>query len=379
VAAELLRRLKWRVRLRNSMLRTRMFVSLRQNLGQTKAKKRTGSGGRVAAAALAIGCVSPAVRAECPDPKTALGVARTIELDAATSGIYGSVTHQGKLPSLLQPKEVVLSFDDGPMPWITHSILDTLDHFCTKAMFFEVGEMAMSHPDVAKEVVRRGHTLGTHTMTHPFNLPRMTEVRATSEIESGFAAVSQAAGGPVAPFFRFPGLADSASLLDYLHGRGIAAFTVDIVSNDSYIADKSRLIQRTLTAVDRQHGGIILFHDIKSVTAKALPEILDRLKAGGYSVVQIKAKDPVHLLPDAVASLAAGQSNPRKHKAPRPFYATVEPDRSARTAALRSYANKKVVKHTEQAADARRTSSVLHRPRRGYLRHSPAHQAKSSD
>jgi peptidoglycan/xylan/chitin deacetylase (PgdA/CDA1 family) len=333
---------------------------------------------RLAIVVISLSHPLSAARADCPDPKTALGVARTVEVDASTGGIYGSVTRQTKTPSLLLPKEVVLSFDDGPMPWITRSILDTLDRFCTKAMFFEVGQMALSHPAVTKDVLSRGHTLGTHTMTHPFNLPRIAEARAVAEIEAGFAAVAAAAGAPIAPLFRFPGLADSASLISYLRGRGIAAFTVDVVSNDSYIADKSRLIERTLAAVDRQKGGIILFHDIKSVTAKALPEILAGLKARGYGVVQIKAKEPVHLLPEVVAALAADKHATWKRTGLRPFYAAVEPDRSAPTAALRGYANKKSVKRQDNAAEAPRRTH--HRPRS--LRHArsvPAGSFKAPD
>jgi peptidoglycan/xylan/chitin deacetylase (PgdA/CDA1 family) len=317
----------------------------------------------LAIAVIALSHPLTAARADCPDPKTALGVARTVEIDASTGGNYGTVTRQKKEPSFLQPKEVVLTFDDGPMPWITRSILDTLDHFCTKAMFFEVGEMARSHPAFTKDVISRGHTLGTHTMTHPFNLPRMAEAKAIGEIEAGFAAVSAAAGAPVAPFFRFPGLADSAALISYLRGRGIAVFTVDVVSNDSYIPDKSRLIERTLAAVDQQKGGIILFHDIKSVTAKALPEILAGLKARGYGVVQIKAKEPVHLLPEVVAALAADKNVARKRTGPLPFYAAVEPDRSAPIAALRAYANKKSAKRRDGSTEAARRTH--HRSSRG--------------
>ena len=105
--------------------------------------------------------------AECADPKTALGVARIVEIDGSKGGNYGSVSRQTKEPPFLQPKEVVLTFDDGPMPWITRSILDTLDRFCTKATFFEVGQMALEHPSFTQEIVSRGHTLGTHTMDPP--------------------------------------------------------------------------------------------------------------------------------------------------------------------------------------------------------------------
>ncbi|WP_273827979.1 polysaccharide deacetylase family protein, partial [Providencia rettgeri] len=77
---------------------------------------------------------------------------------------------QAKEPRFLEPKEVILTFDDGPLPAITRSVLDTLDQFCTKATFFEIGEMAIAYPSTVKSVLARGHTVGTHTWSHPLNL-----------------------------------------------------------------------------------------------------------------------------------------------------------------------------------------------------------------
>lgn len=248
-------------------------------------------------AALAVAFVlatlgAPSVTASCIDPATALGVARIVEIDASGGPIFGALTSQARETRFLAPKEVVLTFDDGPMPGVTRSILDTLDRFCTRATFFSVGRMAAAYPALTREVLSRGHTLGTHTWSHPLSLPRLPLERAKDQIDSGFAAVVLAAGAPIAPFFRFPGLSDSPALLDHLQQRGIAAFTVDVVSNDSYIADPGRLVARTLERAQAENGGILLFHDIKHVTARALPVILRELKVRGFSVVHLRAKTP---------------------------------------------------------------------------------------
>ena len=137
-----------------------------------------------------------------------LGVSRIVEIDATGGPLYGDFSHRDKEPSFLGPKEVVLTFDDGPLPAVTRSILDTLDHFCTKATFFAVGRMAIAYPSTVREVLARGHTVGAHTWSHPLNLPRLKPEKAHDEIERGFAAVALAAGQPIAPFFRFTGLAD---------------------------------------------------------------------------------------------------------------------------------------------------------------------------
>jgi peptidoglycan/xylan/chitin deacetylase (PgdA/CDA1 family) len=239
----------------------------------------------------------------CPDQAKGLGVARIVEIDASSGPIFGNLTKQTREDRFLGPKEVVLTFDDGPMPAITKSILDTLDRFCTKATFFSVGRMAIAYPAMTKEILARGHTLGTHTWSHPMSLPRLAPGAARDQIDSGFAAVALAADQPIAPFFRFPGLNDSPALLSYLQERGIAAFTVDVVSNDSYIGDANRLIARTLEHVERDNGGIVLFHDIKHVTARALPTILSELKARGYKVVHMRAKTPYKPDDKALASM----------------------------------------------------------------------------
>ena len=243
-----------------------------------------------AAAALVLSGLAPApatAAANC-----AANTVRTVEIDTSTGPLFGDLTKFAKQPSFLKPREVVLTFDDGPIPWITKSILDTLDQSCAKATFFSVGRMAVAYPAMVKTVLARGHTVGAHTYTHPMHLRTMRSDLAIGEIERGFAAVAAAAGQPIAPFFRFPGLGDSSNALLHLQRRGIATFTVDIVSNDSFIADPVRLARETLQKIEARHGGIILFHDIKASTARALPTILAELTARGYRIVHMTAKQP---------------------------------------------------------------------------------------
>jgi peptidoglycan/xylan/chitin deacetylase (PgdA/CDA1 family) len=272
--------------------------------------------------------------AACETPGSGLGVARIVNIDASSGPLYGDITKFKRQADFLKPKEVVLTFDDGPLPWITKSILDTLDRFCTKATFFSVGRMAIAYPDMTKAVLERGHTLGTHTWSHPMNLKRQGHAEAVREIERGFAAVAAAAGQPIAPFFRFPGLGDSGPLLTHLQGRGVATFTVDVVSNDSYIPSAERLTRETLAKVEARQGGILLFHDIKAVTARALPDILGELKARGYRVVAITSKHGFE--PDAKLAAEFGQQLARAEakaggrKPLVPFYGAVGPERIAR-------------------------------------------------
>jgi peptidoglycan-N-acetylglucosamine deacetylase len=235
--------------------------------------------------------MAPRVSAATPlcTPGSGIGLSRVVEIDTRTGPLFGAHTAFQRAEPFLGPKEVVLTFDDGPMPWITRSILDTLDGNCTKATFFSVGRMAIAYPQTTREIMQRGHTLGTHTWSHPLNLKRLNPDAAIDEIERGFAAVALAAGQPIAPFYRFPGLSDNAAMLTHLQSRGIATFTVDAISNDSYIQDTTELVRRTLAQVETRQGGIILFHDIKAATARALPTILAELNRRGYKVVHMRA------------------------------------------------------------------------------------------
>ncbi len=247
--------------------------------------------------------VTPAAAA-CGGRTAALGVKRVQEIDTSMGPVYGSITKLAYQPSFLAAGEVTLTFDDGPHPARTRAILDILDRYCTKATFFILGQRALLYPDIVREIIDRGHTVATHTMTHPYRLARMAPEKAELEIERGFAAaVAAAAGKPVAPFFRFPGLADSGALVAYLATRGIGTFTVDIVSNDSYIASASRLAERTLKQLDHRGGGILLFHDIKLSTVKALPVILEGLKARKLGIVHMTPAAPVEALPEIVQEM----------------------------------------------------------------------------
>lgn len=278
----------------------------------------------------------------CTARDGALPVSRIVEIDTAAGPIYGDITKQAKEQSFLKPKEVVLTFDDGPMPWITGNILDTLDRYCAKATFFSVGKMAVAYPAMLRSVVARGHTLGAHTWSHPLNLKRLKHDKAMDEIERGFAAISVASGGNAAPFFRFPGLSDNAAMLDALQKRGIASFTVDVVTNDSYTSNPAKLVSMTLSAIEARQGGIVLFHDIKPATAKALPTIMSELKKRGYKIVHMRPKAMLQPLPELAEQLqpVLAKKDPPQGQAIAkaqmlPFYGAVGP----LTAAERSAAD----------------------------------------
>jgi peptidoglycan/xylan/chitin deacetylase (PgdA/CDA1 family) len=236
---------------------------------------------------------APAAKPVCANPN-ALGVARTAEID--TTGGPGFGFEQYKAYDFLEDKEIILTFDDGPQVHTTKAILDALQHHCTKATFFSIGKMALGLPEILRDVVKHGHTVGSHTMTHA-NLRKMKNPNdGIVEIEKGLSAVKRAAGVPIAPFFRFPYLQDSRESLEHLASRNIAVFSMDVDSFDYKFRNAEQLVKDTMAKLDKKGKGILLMHDIQPVTAKALPGLLDALKAGGYKIVHIKPKAPAATL-----------------------------------------------------------------------------------
>jgi peptidoglycan/xylan/chitin deacetylase (PgdA/CDA1 family) len=233
----------------------------------------------------------------CRNPE-GLGVSRVVEIDTTGGPAFG--TEHFKQYDFLRNKEVVLTFDDGPWPENTPAVLKALQDNCAKATFFEIGEHATWRPDLTKELVAAGMTVGTHTWSHKdlAKNPYAKDIeQAKQEIEMGVSAVHMAAaGGPIAPFFRFPDLQQSPELMTYLGTRNIATFSTDIDTFDFKLHKPDDVIKSALTKLAKNGKGIVLMHDFQRGTAEAMPELLRQLKANGYELVHMVPKAPVTTL-----------------------------------------------------------------------------------
>src|SRR5690348_3178119 len=89
------------------------------------------------------------------------------------------------------PRTVALTFDDGPNPAVTPDLLDLLDRHAIRATFFLIGAHVRAYPDLAREVVRRGHTIGNHTDTHPA-LPLLSGRKISQELDRCDEAIRSA-------------------------------------------------------------------------------------------------------------------------------------------------------------------------------------------
>lgn len=214
----------------------------------------------------------------------ALGTSRVLTLPRG-AGAWGTAQH-APLPGL-GPKEVVLTFDDGPRPESTPLVLKALADQCVQATFFMNGEPMDRYPALARQVRDAGHSVGMHGYRHDnfSQLPAEVQERDLTSMIATYGAVV----GESAPAYRFPFLAETPVLMAALEQRGIAVMSVDAGAEDWLPAQTPQMLaDKLLSQLAKPGGGIILLHDAQDQTARALPYLLATLKAQGYRVVGLR-------------------------------------------------------------------------------------------
>jgi len=224
----------------------------------------------------------------CPGRPDAIGTSRTLVVDAKAHPLIGTMQYRETLP--LEDGEVVLTFDDGPLAKYTNQILEMLAAQCVKATFFLVGRQAQANPEGVRKIYDAGHTVATHSQSHPAGMHRLPIERATQEIADGIASVKAALGdngAALSPFFRIPGLARNDGIEEYTRAQGLQVWSADFPADDWRPVSARRVHELAIQRLKGKGKGILLLHDIQPRTVAALPGILRDLKAGGYRIVHV--------------------------------------------------------------------------------------------
>jgi len=235
----------------------------------------------------AAGAEAPAPANNCPGHPDAIGTSRTLVVDPRAHPRIGSMQYPETLP--LQDHEVVLTFDDGPVPRNSNQVLQILADNCVKATFFTIGEQARASPEGVRKLVAAGHTVASHSQRHPLNFNKMTEEKAGQEIEAGIASIKAAMTDPnaLAPFFRIPGLMSAPPVEAYAEEHGIQIWSTDFLADDWHHISSAKVYELAMKRLEAAGKGILLLHDIHARTVGALPKILNDMKAKGYRIVHV--------------------------------------------------------------------------------------------
>jgi peptidoglycan/xylan/chitin deacetylase (PgdA/CDA1 family) len=224
-------------------------------------------------------------------------------------------------PSASGDPEILFTFDDGPNPVTTPKVLDILAAHHIHAVFFMVGEMVDTQnkkvPAIIQRVLREGHVIANHTMRHS-DLCRSKEIdaldAAIADIDNGKAAIEKIAGVPML-WFRAPYGVRCDRLDELLSERGITHFHWDLDPQEW----KTGNLKQTVSYVTRAFARVtdrkvLLMHDIKRVTVRALPEILTwmeqenlrRVKANRRPIRIVQAPEiAIEQLPKGLPAWAA--------------------------------------------------------------------------
>ena len=218
----------------------------------------------------------------------ALGTSRTLKVQTAErTGIGHGYPALG-----LAPGEIILTFDDGPNPKTTPTILDALAKDCVQATFFMIGKRAEANPELAARVREAGHSVGSHSYSHR-ELNKLASEDATQDIARGFEAVEKAAFGSVADrprLFRFPGFKSTPELVAFVRSHHGLVVDRNFGAND-WRGDPAQIeFDRLKQRLDKMDRGILILHDVQPETVKLVPMVIAELKARHMKIVHLTAE-----------------------------------------------------------------------------------------
>ncbi len=185
---------------------------------------------------------------------------------APSSQIFGPV-----LVAPCRPREIALTFDDGPNPCATPQLLDVLAECGVRATFFLIGRYALAEAALTRRIVAEGHSLGNHTMTHP-RLPLCSRRRVAGELADAQHAIEDLAGAAVR-LFRPPHGYRTPRVLRTAQELGLTTVTWNVIGNDWRLPTAGAIAARVAThAAHQQRRGYaanIVLHDGSQTTATA--------------------------------------------------------------------------------------------------------------
>lgn len=177
-------------------------------------------------------------------------------------------------------KRIALTFDDGPHPKVTEQILNILDKYHAKATFFMLGSRVQYYPDIARDVLARGHEIGNHTWNHPV-LTKLSQEQSLQQYTSTVAEIEKAINQ--APTVFRPPYGATNETINAQIPIPVVLWTIDTLDW------KHRNAQQLLPNIKNNlhNNAIVLMHDIHQSTADGLDAVLAYLQGQGYEFVTV--------------------------------------------------------------------------------------------
>lgn len=192
-------------------------------------------------------------------------------------------THE--IHGLNQPDTVALTFDDGPHPILTPWILGLLDQYHAKATFLLVGKQVELYPELVREIVKRGHEIGSHSYTHS-NMRQISTLGVERELVMSRQVIRRACGEFVT-LFRPPGGNYDPQVREAVDLTGFTTvFWNENITSYPGVPGQE-ILPKMLGKLDR--GGIVLLHNGFDETREVLPLLLPALVQRGMRMDTVSA------------------------------------------------------------------------------------------
>jgi len=195
------------------------------------------------------------------------------------------------------PLGVAITIDDGPDPDITPPVLALLEGYGACATFFCIGERVLRYPDLAQEIVRRGHVIENHSQRHRHNFSLLGPSGMTSEVSQAQESIFRVTGSSP-QFFRAPAGLRNPFLDPVLVRLKLRLASWTRRGFDTVSADADAVFRRLANPM--LPGDILLLHDGhaartrrgQAVILEVLPRLLDALNARGLKPVTLRSALP---------------------------------------------------------------------------------------
>jgi peptidoglycan/xylan/chitin deacetylase (PgdA/CDA1 family) len=214
-------------------------------------------------------------------------VANHLVLTAAVFFVRGRLLGPNltRLPaSAIAQRQVCLTFDDGPHPEVTPQVLALLERYQAKASFFCVGERARAHPEIVRDIARRGHSVENHSYRHSHAFALYSVSLLRREVEAAQAVVT-ALTGRAPQFFRAPVGFRSPLLAPVLARLGLRYVSWTRRGLDTRGDQPARILERLTGKLAA--GDVLLLHDDRPGALAVLPALLERLDELGLQCVSL--------------------------------------------------------------------------------------------
>ena len=213
-----------------------------------------------------------------------VGLSLIVKYNGIASVYYGGTTKKLPIYSVgREDNKISISFDCAYGADYTYKLLDTLDEYDVKCTFFVVKFWAEKYPTVLKEIVRRGHEVGTHSATHP-NMSKLSSEKITSELVTSMETITSITGQKI-NLFRPPYGDYDNKVISVSESLGLYPIQWDVDSIDWKDISAKEIVNRVVKRT--KSGSIILCHNNGLHTHEALPYILSNLKNKGFTFVKI--------------------------------------------------------------------------------------------